>query len=269
MPLEQPLSPPDPPGLWTGWSRLRILSLGAALMLGNFTCQLLWYQARPGLFGPVLAGAVGGVFVPLFLLSRRWRWQGARDFGLDRPDPRKLLGAGLMALAALAPSSLLSEVSLRLHPADPAWLAHYAQNLPATPAAIAVAIVAVVGAGPLAEELIFRGLFHRVFSLTWGPWPAVAASSLVFGLIHGEPWYLLGLIAVGVMLALVWEATGSLTACWLAHAVHNGVSLAVMIAQGPAGASPQAITPAYVAIAAVSLAVMVAVSRWLRRATAR
>lgn len=260
----EPTPPPPPPALWDSWSRLRILALGATLLLGNFTCQLLWYKWHPGLFGPVLAGALGGVVLPMLLLARRWRWQASRDLGLDRPGPRPLLGAVLMALAALAPSSLLAEVSLRLHPADPEWLAHYAQNLPSTPAAIAVAVIAVVLAGPLAEELVFRGLVHRVFSLTWGPWPAIAASSLLFGWMHSEPWYVLGLIAVGVMLALVWESTGSLTACWVAHGVHNGVSLAVMIAQGPAGASPQAITPAYVGLAVASTAVLLLVARRLR-----
>jgi membrane protease YdiL (CAAX protease family) len=268
--LNEPSPPPAGlPALWETWSRGRLLALAAILMLGNFTCQLLWYEIQPGLFAPVLVGAVGGVFLPLLILARRWHWQPARDFGRDRPGPVVLVGVVLMALAALAPGSLLAELSLRLHPADPQWLAHYAKNLPTTPGAIAVAVVAVVFAGPLAEELIFRGLVHRVFSRTWGPWPAIIASSLVFGLIHGEPWYLFGLVAVGLMLAFVWEATGSLTACWLAHAVHNGVSLAVMIAQGPAGASPQEIEPADIALSAASLVMLVLVGRWLRRATRR
>ena len=267
MQNQQPASPGAPPGLWETWSHGRLLALAAILMLGNFTCQLLWYQVDRGLFGPVLIGSVGGVFLPLLALGRRWHWRAVHDFGLDRPKPVVLVGAVMMALAALAPGSLLAELSLRLHPADPEWLAHYAQNLPHTPAQIAVAFAAVVLVGPLAEELVFRGLVHRVFSRTWGPWPAIVASALVFGLIHREPWYLFGLVAVGLMLAFVWEATRSLTACWVAHAVHNGISLGVMLAQGPAGAVPQKIAPADVALSAASLVMLVLVGRWLRRAT--
>jgi membrane protease YdiL (CAAX protease family) len=267
--LEQPPASPTPqPGIAESWSRGRLLALAALLVAGNFACQLIWYERVGGLFAPVLAGAVGGVFLPLLLLGYRWRWRPGRDFGFDRPTPLVLTGAVMMALAALAPGSLLAWLSLKLHPVDPTWVAQYAQNLPRTTAQLIVAALAVVIAGPLAEEIIFRGLVHRTFSRTWGPWPALVASSMVFGLVHGEPWYLLGLIGVGAMLAFVWEATHSLTACWLAHAVHNGVSLAVMVAQGPAGAEPTPPTAVDVALATGSLAMLFLVGRWLRRAGA-
>ncbi len=210
----------------------------------------------------------GGVFLPLLVLGWRWRWNRTRDFGLDRPSPVAAAGAILMALAALAPGSLLAYLSLKLHPVDAQWLANYAQNLPVSATDIAVAAFAVVVCGPLAEEIIFRGLIHRVFSRTWGPWPAIVASAIVFGLVHGEPWYLLGLIGVGLLLAFIWEATGSLTACWLAHAVHNGISLGVMVAEGPAGVAPTTPTPVDLALAAGSLVMLVLVGRWLRRAAA-
>jgi membrane protease YdiL (CAAX protease family) len=266
---EPQLPPTPPPGLWESWSRGRLLALAALLVMGNFACQLVWYDRQGGLFAPVLVGAVAGVFLPLLILGWRWRWRPARDFGLDRPKPIAATGAVLMALATLAPGSLLAHLSLKLHPVDPAWLANYTQNLPRSPGDIAIAALAVVVAGPLAEELIFRGLVHRVFSRTWGAWPAIAASALVFGLVHGEPWYLLGLVAVGAMLAFVWEATRSLTSCWLAHAVHNGVSLSLMIAEGPAGAQPQPLTPLDLALAAGSLVMLILVGRWLKRSAAR
>ncbi|MBK7045428.1 MAG: CPBP family intramembrane metalloprotease [bacterium] len=255
-------------GLWESWSRGRVLALAFLLVLGNFAFQLAWYDRVGGLFAPVAAGAIGGVFLPLLVLGWRWRWRRAQDFGLDRPTPVAAAGAVLMALAALAPGSLLAYLSLKLHPVDAQWLANYTQNLPVSATEIAVAAFAVVICGPLAEEIIFRGLIHRVFSRTWGPWPAIAASSIVFGLVHGEPWYLLGLIGVGLMLAFIWEATGSLTACWLAHAVHNGISLGLMVAEGPAGAEPTTPTPVDLALAAGSLVMLVLVGRWLRRAAA-
>lgn len=265
----EPSAPPPAPGLWESWSRGRLLALAGLLIATNFACQLLWYDRAGGLFGPVLAGALGGVMLPLAVLAWRWRWRPGRDFALDRPEPARAIGAVLLALAALPPGSLLAWLSLRLHPADPEWLAHYAANLPQTPWEAALAVVAVVIAGPLAEELVFRGLVHRVFSLTWGPWPAIAVSALLFGLVHGEPWYLLGLIAVGAVLGFVWEVTRSLTCCWLAHAVHNGISLGVMMASGPAGAQSQAPTAVDLALAAGSLAMLALTGRWLWRARPR
>lgn len=268
MSIPPPSTPGTPPGLWETWSRGRLLGLALLLVTGNFACQMACYALDRGLFAPVLAGALGGVIVPLLILGRRWRWQPARDWGLDRPRPVAVAGAVLMALGALAPSSLLAWLSEKLHPVEADWLAHYAQNLPSTPGRLAVAIVAVVVAAPLAEELVFRGLVHRVFSRTWGPWPAIVASSLVFGLVHAEPWYLLGLIGIGCVLAFLWEATGSLTACCLAHAVHNGVSLGLMVAKGPAGLETVPPTVADVALAAGSLVVLVLTGLWLRRAAA-
>ncbi len=265
------LPPPAPvpsPGLWETWSRGRLLVLALLLLSGNFAFQMAIYALDQGLFAPVLAGAVGGVILPLLVLGRRWRWQPARDWGLDRPRPLVAAAAVLMALGALAPSSLLSWLSERMHPVDNDWIAQYAQNLPSTPGQLAVAIVAVVVAAPLAEELVFRGLIHRIFSRTWGPWPAIAISSLVFGVAHGQAWYLLGLIGIGVLLAFLWEATGSLTACCLAHAVHNGVSLGLMVARGPAGLEPVAPTAADVVLAAGSLVLLVLLGRWLRQAAA-
>lgn len=267
--MAAPTSPPPAPGLWETWSRGRLLALAGLLVAANFACQLLWYDRGAGLFGPVLAGAVGGVLLPLLFLAWRRRWQAGRDFALDRPAPWKATGAVMLALAALAPGSLLAWLSLRLHPADPQWLAHYAANLPRTPAEVAFAALAVVVVGPLAEELVFRGLVHRVFSRTWGPWPAIAVSALLFGLVHGEPWYLLGLVAVGAMLGFVWEVTRSLTCCWIAHAVHNGISLGVMVAAGPAGAQAQVPTAADLVLVAGSVTMLVIVGRRLWQARPR
>ena len=100
---------------------------------------------------------------------------GSRSIELGLLTPKGSLVAGL---AALATATLLG-LGLSLHRG---W------GL--------LAFGAVVVVGPLAEEIIFRGLIHRVFSRTWGPWPAIIASALVFGLVHGEPWYLLGLVGM-------------------------------------------------------------------------
>ena len=46
------------------------------------------------------------------------------------------------------------------------------------------------------------------------------------------------------MLAFVFAATGSVTACWVAHAVHNAISLWVMLGSVPGPTEPQEITTA-------------------------
>jgi len=214
--------PPESRGLWKSWSRGRILGLTTLLMAGNFFFQILVYLAREDLFLPVLIGAVAGVLLPAFLIARRWNFDFRRDFGLTAPHPLVLAAAALLAVCSLLPTSLLAEFSLRLHPADPQWESFLREHLPTTTAGIIMAVVTVVAVAPLAEEIIFRGLLHRLTSSLWGAVPAALISSIVFGIVHGEPWFLF--------------------ACWLAHAVHNSISLWAMLNHEGEFAEPQGIT---------------------------
>lgn len=258
---------PPPPGhgtLWGSWSQGRILGLALLLMAGNFFCQLMIYGTGGGLFLPVLVGAVGGVILPLAVVVRRARLRFGADLALDNPGLRNLLLSAAIAVATLYPTSLLAELSLRLHPADPKWALLFRENLPDSPAGYALAVVAVVLAAPLAEEIIFRGLLHRLAARLWGGAAAAVLSSLAFGIIHSEPWFLFGLVGVGLMLALVFERTRSLTACWVAHAVHNGIALGLMISSGDVVTEPSPIGAQDWGWGAVSLVALAALLRWLR-----
>jgi membrane protease YdiL (CAAX protease family) len=253
----------EPQGLWETWSRGRILGLATMLMAGNFFFQVLFYVAREDLFLPVLAGAVAGVLLPVTLIARRWGFSLRRDFGLSASHPVILAAAALMAVCSLVPTSLLAELSLRLHPADPQWENFFQEHLPTTTFEIILAVVTVVAVVPLAEEIIFRGLLHRLLSSLWGAAPAAVISAIVFGIVHGEPWFLFGLIGVGLMLAFIYEATGSVTACWVAHAVHNSISLWVMLNNEGGIAESQSVTGQDWGLAAVSVLGMLLVGRFL------
>ena len=262
-PRRQP-SPPGP-GLWQTWGRGPILALVIFLVLSNLTCQLLAYGLGGGLLLPLLAGSVLGVLLPLELLRRRGRLVPADDLGWDRPAPVTMLLAAVFALAALAPTSLLAEFSLRLHPVDPRWAALYNEQLPLGPWALAGAVVAVVFAAPLAEEIIFRALLQRLAAEVWGPLPGLVLGALVFGIVHGEPWYLFGLVGVGLVMGLIWQTTRSLATCWLAHALHNAVSLGALLADGGISLEPAVYGRADWILLGVSVGVLVAAGFALRR----
>jgi len=255
--------PDQPQGLWETWSRGRILGLAILLMAGNFFFQILFYVVREDLFLPVLAGAVAGVLLPATLIARRFGFSFRRDFSLSLPHPAVLLAAALMAICSLIPTSLLAELSLRLHPVDPQWESFFQEHLPTTTFEILLAVVTVVAVAPLAEEIIFRGLLHRLTSSMWGAAPAAVVSALVFGIVHGEPWFLFGLIGVGLMLAFIYETTRSVTACWVAHAVHNSISLWAMLNNEGGIAESQAVTVQDWGLAAASVVGMLLVGKFL------
>lgn len=247
---------PTAPGLWQTWGRAPILALTVFLLLANLTCQLLAYGLGGGLMLPLLSGSLLGVVLPLELLRRRGLLDPATDLGLDRPCAATLALVAVVALAGLLPTSLLAEGSLRLHPVDPRWAALYNEHLPLGPGGTVIAVVAAVFAAPLAEEIIFRAFLQRLAASLWGPLPGLLVAALVFGIVHGEPWYLFGLIGVGLVMGLVWEATRSLTACWLAHALHNAVSLGALLRGGGISPEPAVYGPGDWALTAVSCVVL-------------
>lgn len=253
----RPELPPPQVSLWTAWSPLRIVALAVMLMAGDFALQIIFYALGGGLFLPVLLGTIGGVFVPLVMVTRAGNLPLRHDFSLSVPSPLVLFGSALMAVAALSPTSLLAQFSLSLHPADPQWASFMAESMPTTPLGVALAALTVVVAAPLAEELIFRGLVHRLASGLWGRWPAAVVSALIFGIVHGEPWYLFGLIGIGLVLAVVYEATGSVVACWVTHMVHNGISLALMLGADDPVAAPAPLAVSDWLIAGASVVALV------------
>jgi len=217
-------------GLWR-WGTLRLAMLAILWSASNLVAQTIAYAYTGDMFAAVSAG---GLFVLLLAMVAVKSQRGTltTDFDLDRPPVAVVLLALLAALTALLPSSFLAGLSSQLHPPSVEWVTYYNEHFPDTPLRIAVAVLAVTVFGPVAEELVFRGLIFRLGRRHWGFLPAALISSLVFGLAHGEPWFLFGLVGLGVLLAYIYDRTHSLTACIVTHSAHNGVSLALMFKQG-------------------------------------
>jgi len=254
-PLSRPPHRNLAPGLWARWSSLRLVLFGFALLAGNFLVQILIYGTTGLLFLPVLAGNLLGVILPCVLASRLNEGTFARDFHLRWPGAGGATLAVVAALVALSPTSFLAHLSSRIHAVDPDWIAFYREMLPDTVGGLALATATVVLVAPLAEELLFRGLLYRLARRSWGPWPAAVVSALAFGLVHGEPWYLFGLVGLGMWLAFLYESTGSLLMPVVAHATHNGISLLLMVKDRATLGAEEPITAVDGILLAASLAV--------------
>ncbi|RXK56536.1 CPBP family intramembrane metalloprotease [Oleiharenicola lentus] len=74
---------------------------------------------------------------------------------------------------------------------------------------------------PLSEELIFRAGLYRFIRQKLGRWPALLVSGVCFGILHGNWAGFLPLAVLGMLLALVYEATGSIRVPVLAHSLFN------------------------------------------------
>ena len=92
--------------------------------------------------------------------------------------------------------------------------------------------------------------------------PAVLAA-LVFAAVHPDPWFIVWLVGVGIMLGFIFATTGSVTACWVAHALHNAISLWFMMSAQDGLAEPQAVTTPDWWLMAGSILGMVLVGKYL------
>ena len=96
------------------------------------------------------------------------------------------------------------------------------------------AIIASIGLivlwGPLVEEAFFRGFVFPGLTRRMGVVGAAIASSLLFAFVHGDPRVMVPFFMIGVLLAWLYHRTGSLWSCFLAHAMWNGMILAIYLA---------------------------------------
>lgn len=88
------------------------------------------------------------------------------------------------------------------------------------PAMIHIALVPAI-----CEEIMFRGYVQRAFEKSWGVWPAILISGLLFGMYHIQLANLLPLATLGILLALVTWLSGSLLPAIVAHFINNGGSV--------------------------------------------
>ena len=84
-------------------------------------------------------------------------------------------------------------------------------------------IVATVIMAPVMEELLFRGAIQGHLMRVWKqPVWAILVSSLLFGLVHGNPAQIPFAFTIGLGLGWMYYMTGSLIPCLFMHFVNNG-----------------------------------------------
>ena len=142
-----------------------------------------------------------------------------------RPGPPGLaeLGSGVLAGVAIIGAAILALVA-------PGWV-----SWTVTPAPVleGVQVSALLLVAAFTEELLFRGYPFRVLHVRFGPVPAVVATSVAFGLVHGAnpgvtPLALVNLTLAGVLLGVAYWRSGSL---WFVTGLHFGWNW-VMAASG-------------------------------------
>lgn len=180
------------------------------------------------------AGLDGGALIGWLLfpvLRRAWH----TDYGVSPPvevpitrppdwGKSLLYGVGTVAMAlpviivlSLGWTSLLEALGL---PDDPQDSIAIFANAKSPLVVVGMLLVACVLA-PIMEELLFRAGLYRYCRQKLGRSTALLISGLVFGMVHGNWAGFVPLSFLGMMLAMVYEATGSIRVAMIAHAFFN------------------------------------------------
>lgn len=87
----------------------------------------------------------------------------------------------------------------------------------------------IVLIGPFCEEVFFRGFLYNSFKNKFGVKVGIIGSSIVFSFLHVDPIGFLPIFLLAIMLAYIYEKTGSLIAPITAHVLHNTVVIVFML----------------------------------------
>ncbi|MBN1998047.1 CPBP family intramembrane metalloprotease [candidate division KSB1 bacterium] len=90
--------------------------------------------------------------------------------------------------------------------------------------AVIIVFPAVIFAG-VAEEMLFRGIVQRSLELQKEPAVAIVLTSVVFAIIHMNPWVSLQITFLGLVLGYMAWKTGSILPAIILHAMNNLLSI--------------------------------------------
>lgn len=191
-----------------------------------------------GLHGGILLGCL------LFPLLRRRLYSeyGAEPpatsrYALPPPWTDTLRHAGgtllvalpVLTLLSLGWTELLRACGLPDEPQD--LIARFAESKSGFVIAGMLLVACVLA--PLSEELLFRAGLYRFIRQKVGRTPALLLSSLCFGALHANWAGFLPLAVLGLLLALVYEATGSLRVIVIAHGLFNLNTILIVLSGLP------------------------------------
>ena len=185
---------------------------------------------------PLLAlNAGAALLMAALVIALAARRGGADRLGLRRaggpPAPLVALAAWLVVLPAVSALGWLNGRVLELfgRPQEQqSWIREFLNASDSQTSLLTWLPMAVLL--PACEELFFRGGLYGGLRRVLAVPAAVALAAGAFGVVH-DPGFFLPTAALGAVLCVLYERTGSLAAPLCFHVLHNGATLALVSAR--------------------------------------
>lgn len=173
----------------------------------------------------LLAGApavalLANVFVVAVLLL----WFRLRHKPLGMAAGLRRCSGWTAAFSAFAALGLFVVINLALALLPEAWLAAYNADMAPIASTGLLTALSIVVIGPLAEELVFRGIIQTRLLRAMPPWTAVVLQAVLFGIVHGTPIQIVYALLLGLVLGFLRSRTGSILPGFAAHAAFNAMN---------------------------------------------
>lgn len=209
-------------------ARLLFLCIGTVLLITLAAGVLLpskLYREIHGI-GLILNLCIEISVILLILNGLPARWLG---FHIAKDDLRTLFKIYTTMLPALLLAVALNSIAIKTLGIKPALNAAIPLMLSLKNSPLIILLTAiVVTAGPVAEELFFRGFIYKLMRTRYSFFAAAVFSSVCFAVPHGQPQLVLPIAVLGFALCYAYEKTQNILAPILFHAAHNFMTLALL-----------------------------------------
>ena len=178
-----------------------------------------------------MVALLANVFVVAVLLL----WFRLRHKPLGKAAGLRRCSGWTAAFCAFAAIGLFVVVQLALMLLPAAWLTDYNDHMELLLSTGLIPALSIAVAGPLAEELMFRGVIQTRLERAMPVWAAVVLQAVLFGVTHGTPVQMAYAFLMGLVFGLLRSRTGSILPGLAAHAAFNAMNDPLGLLGGGAG----------------------------------
>lgn len=175
--------------------------------------------------GSMLGGAETAVLLSYLLTAAAiLLWFRLRHKPLGEAAGLRRCSGWTAAFCAFAAIGLFVVVQLALMLLPAAWLTDYNDHMELLFSTGLIPALSIAVAGPLAEELMFRGVIQTRLERAMPVWAAVVLQAVLFGVTHGTPVQMAYAFLMGLVFGLLRSRTGSILPGFAAHAAFNAMN---------------------------------------------